>query len=66
MINQKGNTSDKIKIIQRAEILSEIILNMRLSQMKDSNIISSLTKLKITLDDFFSVVRLKKEIGGKE
>lgn len=34
--------------------------------MKDSNIISSLTKLKITLDDFFSVVRLKKEIGGKE
>jgi hypothetical protein len=66
MINQRGNTTDKEKAVQRAELLTEYILNMRLSQMKDNQIISSLTKLKIALDDFFSIVRVKKEVTSNE
>ena len=66
MINQRGNTNDKDKIIQRVELLTTSILNMRLSQMKDNQITSSLSKLKIALDDFFSVVRVRKEVTSNE
>ena len=56
-MNTKGNTSDREKLIQRANKLSEQILNLRLYHFKDEKIIEALSKLNQSLNDIFSIIK---------
>lgn len=59
-MNTRGNTSDREKLIQRAKKLNEQILNLRLYHFKDKEIVEALSKLKVGLDDIFSIIKSPK------